>query len=86
MLAAMASRMAITTTPASDAAIAEQALRGVVAIPLSDAAPAMLSLMWRDDSRNPLVGELTAFARALAEGSADTRPGTHRAGSKPRVL
>jgi DNA-binding transcriptional LysR family regulator len=87
MLAAMASRLAITTIPASDAAIAEQALRGVVAIPLSDAAPAMLSLMWRDDSRNPLVGELTAVARALAEGSADsTAHKTHRPGSRPRVL
>jgi DNA-binding transcriptional LysR family regulator len=70
MLAAMASRRAITTVPASDAKIIEQALRGVVAIPLSDAAPAMLSLAWRKDSQNALVEELVAFAATLAEGGA----------------
>jgi DNA-binding transcriptional LysR family regulator len=74
MLAAMASRVAVTAIPASDAAVVEQALRGVVAIPLSDAAPATFSLLWRDDSRNPLVEELAAFAHALAEGGADSAP------------
>jgi DNA-binding transcriptional LysR family regulator len=71
MLAAMASRRAITAIPASDAAIVEQALRGVVAIPLSDAAPAMLSLLWRDDSHNPLAEELAAFAQALVPGGGE---------------
>jgi DNA-binding transcriptional LysR family regulator len=70
MLAAMASRQAITAVPASDARIIEQALRGVVAIPLVDAAPAMLALTWRKDSHNPVVEELVSFAERLtASGS-----------------
>lgn len=71
MLAAMASRQAITAVPASDAARVEQALRGVVAIPLRDAAPTTLSLVWREEGGSPLVEELTAFARALGQATPD---------------
>src|ERR1039457_260505 len=45
MLAAIASRRAITMVPASDAAIILKVLRGVVAIPVRDAHPAVLSLI-----------------------------------------
>ncbi|MCW3067506.1 MAG: transcriptional regulator [Solirubrobacterales bacterium] len=75
MLAAMAARRAITTVPASDAAIVEQVLRGIVAIPVCDAAPAMLSLLWRKgDSSNPLVGQLAAFARGLIGDADEPQP------------
>ncbi|HEX4627367.1 MAG TPA: LysR family transcriptional regulator [Gemmatimonadales bacterium] len=82
MLAALASRQAITAIPASDAALVEQALRGIVVIPLSDAAPAMLSLLWREDTRNPLADELVAFAHALAPGAGD-RDAARPAQSEP---
>jgi hypothetical protein len=43
-----------------------------VAVPLRDADPTVLTLVWRRDNRNPLLGELVAAARALA-ASADQR-------------
>ena len=57
---------AITTLPLCDAQIAGQVLP-IVAIPLSDAHPAVLSLVWRRDNLNPLVHALVAFAANLAE-------------------
>src|SRR5262249_1357400 len=71
MLAIMASRRAITTLPASDATFILKVLRGVVAIPLRDAHPARLALVWRRDNHNPLVEALAAIAQNLAESSAD---------------
>ncbi len=68
MLAALASRQAITAVPASDATLIENALRGIVAIPVRDADPAVLSLVWRKDGHNPLVDALTAFAEKRAAG------------------
>jgi len=62
----MASRRAITTLPLCDARLAQQVLP-VVAIPLSDADPAVLSLVWRRENHNPLVHALVAFAANLAE-------------------
>ena len=72
MLAMIASRRAITTLPGSDAAFILTVLRGVVAIPLRDAHPAVLSLVWRRDNHNPLVDVLAAIAKNLASG-ADAR-------------
>ncbi len=62
----MASGRGITTLPRCDAQLAQQVLP-VVAIPLSDARPAVLSLIWRRDNHNPLVQALVAFAGNLAE-------------------
>ena len=59
----IASRRAITTLPGSDAAFILKVLRGVVAIPLRDAHPAVLSLVWRRDNHNPLVEVLAATAK-----------------------
>jgi hypothetical protein len=73
MLAIIASRRAITTVPTSDADFILKVLRGVVAIPLHDAHPAVLALLWRQDNHNPLVQALAAIARNLAEGGADRR-------------
>jgi DNA-binding transcriptional LysR family regulator len=62
----MASGRGITTLPRCDAQLAQQVLP-VVAIPLSDARPAVLSLTWRRENHNPLVRALVAFAGNLAE-------------------
>ncbi len=57
---------AVTVLPCLDAKLAQQVLPGIVAIPLHDAAPAEVSLMWRTDTCNPLVEELVEAARALS--------------------
>jgi DNA-binding transcriptional LysR family regulator len=67
MLKGITGRRAITTVPASDAALIEGALRGVVAIRVRDADPFVLSLLWRADHGNALVDALVAFASALAD-------------------
>jgi DNA-binding transcriptional LysR family regulator len=84
MLAAIASRQAITALPASDARIVRRALRHVVAIPLSDAAPAVLSLLWREDAQNPLVPALVALAEKVAEGGQDGHRPAARGGQTAR--
>jgi DNA-binding transcriptional LysR family regulator len=75
MLAVVASGRAITVAPGSNARNVLNGLpgAGVVAVPLRDADPTVLSLVWRRDNRNPLLGQLVAAARALA-ASAD-QPG-----------
>ena len=65
MLGVMDRRPAITTVPFSDAKLAQQVLTHVVAIPLCDADPAVLSLVWRADSPHPLVQALAAVASNL---------------------
>jgi DNA-binding transcriptional LysR family regulator len=73
MLAVVASGRAITVGPASSARNVLKGLpgAGVVAVPLSDADPTVLSLVWRRDNRNPLVGELVAAASSLAAQDGD---------------
>ncbi len=68
MLGIMSSPHAITTVPYADAKLAAQVLPDIVAIPLRDAAPAVVSLVWRRDTSNPLVEDLVAVARRLAPG------------------
>jgi DNA-binding transcriptional LysR family regulator len=65
MLTMMATRSAITAVPLSDARVIQEVLRGVVAIPVRDANPAVLSLMWLEDNRNPCVQALVALAASL---------------------
>lgn len=59
--AQVASGRAITTTPAPVAA--QFAQLGIVGVPLHDAAPARLALVWRSDQANELVDVLVAVAR-----------------------
>jgi hypothetical protein len=61
----MATRSAITAVPLSDARVVQEVLRGVVAIPVRDADPAVLSLVWLEDNRNPCVESLVALAESL---------------------
>jgi DNA-binding transcriptional LysR family regulator len=68
MIAVVASGRAITVAPASAVRNILKGLpgAGVVAIPLYDAEPTVLSLAWRRDNRNPLLSELADAARSLS--------------------
>jgi DNA-binding transcriptional LysR family regulator len=63
VLASLAVRDAVTAVPASVAKIVMSLLSGVVAIPLTGAAPASIMLVGHEDRRNPLVASLVTFAR-----------------------
>jgi DNA-binding transcriptional LysR family regulator len=63
VLAALATRRAITTVPASVAAVVANVLTRIVAIPLRDAEPSAITLVGHADLRNPLVKALRSFAR-----------------------
>jgi DNA-binding transcriptional LysR family regulator len=65
MLLMLASRRAVTTLPASDARVITEVLRGVVAVPVTDADPFEIVLSWRTDNHNPLVQALVAQAANL---------------------
>jgi len=64
VLASLAVRSAITTVPASVAALTAKILPGVAAIPLRDAEPAAITLVGHEDQRNRLVQALIAFAES----------------------
>ncbi len=66
MLGIMSTPRAITTVPYADAKLAAQLLPDVKAIPLRDAAPAVVSLVWRRDTSNRLVEELVGVAKSAA--------------------
>jgi DNA-binding transcriptional LysR family regulator len=75
MLGIMTARTAITAVPYCDAKLVEQVMPDLVALPVRDAHPATLSLVWRVDNPNPLVPTLAALAQAIAAdpSSAGTR-------------
>jgi DNA-binding transcriptional LysR family regulator len=66
MLAAIASGCGITTAPASAGPAFRSALPSVVAIPLCDATPTVLALVWHKHNPNPLVDDIITTARSLA--------------------
>jgi DNA-binding transcriptional LysR family regulator len=66
MLGIMSSAPAITIVPHADAKLAQQVLPDIVAIPLHDAAPAVVSLIWRENASSRLVEDLVDAARRLA--------------------
>jgi len=70
VLAALAGRLAITTVPASVAALLSSLGTGLVAVPLRDAEPTAITLVGRTDRRNELVEALLTFAETVA-GDAD---------------
>lgn len=65
MLGIMSSPRAITTVPYADAKLARQVLPNIVAIPLRDTAPATVSLVWCEDTANPLLEDLVEAANGL---------------------
>jgi DNA-binding transcriptional LysR family regulator len=76
MFAIIAACRGITTAPAFQAAMIQRLLRGVVAIPLRDARPTILSLVWHARNHNPLVQALAAVARSLASPNGQAAPDT----------
>jgi len=73
MLGIMASSPAVTTVPFADAKVAQQVLPDVVAIPLCDAQPAVVSLVWDAGRQHPLAHALVAAAAELALGEGEGR-------------
>ncbi|HWX74599.1 MAG TPA: LysR family transcriptional regulator [Solirubrobacteraceae bacterium] len=67
-IAVVVSGRAITTAPASAAPTLQSALPGVAAIPLRDANPTVLALLWHANSPNQLVDSIVSCARELAAG------------------
>jgi DNA-binding transcriptional LysR family regulator len=81
MLTMMAARQGIAVLPLSDALVIRDVLRGVVAIPVSDVEPAVLSLCALESNRNPCVQALMTNAQGLASrnGVAHVSGGSRRA-------
>jgi DNA-binding transcriptional LysR family regulator len=65
----------ILAVPACHADLISRALNSVVAIPLSDADPAVFVLVGRQDRRNPSVEALIAVAETLPRAPVETEPG-----------
>ena len=76
VLAAVAGRDAIATTPASVATTLFNRLTGFVAIPLRDAALCEITLVGHADRENPLVTELVEFILAATEEGVARRLGS----------
>ncbi len=68
MLGTIGKGQGITAVPLCDAKLAEQALPDVVAIPLHDARPAVLSLVWQEENPHPLIPDLVAAAERRLPG------------------
>ena len=69
MLAIMSAGNAVTTVPLTDAAVAKQVVPGATVVPLGDADPARVSLVWRTDTPNPHIATLVATAERLMASS-----------------
>ncbi len=65
MLGIMATGAAVTTVPIIDGRLAQQALPTISVIPVHDARPAVMSLVWRSANPSPLVQALAATAERL---------------------
>lgn len=68
MLAALSSSQGIAAVPYAHARLAERAVPGLRAIPLRDAKPASICLVWRKNGEHPLVAALASSARVLGDG------------------
>jgi DNA-binding transcriptional LysR family regulator len=65
MLGLLTGTTAVTTLPAADARLVSQVLPSVAAMPIRDADPASVSLVWDQADPHPLVGALLTTARSL---------------------
>lgn len=72
ILGVFGSTTAVTTLPLADAMLVQQVLPDVRAIPLRDAEPAVISLIWRAENVHPLVASLVELAGSQGE---PLRPG-----------
>ncbi len=71
MLGIMSSARAVTTIPYGDAKLARQVLPDIVAMPVRDAAPADVSLVWREDTSSTLLEDLLEIAKRLPWSEVD---------------
>ena len=67
MLGIISTSRGITTVPYADAKLAQQVLPHIAAIPLPDASPAVVSLIWRGDNQNPLIATLVSAVLSLGD-------------------
>ena len=65
MLGLVVTSQAVTTVPYADAQLVNGILADTQAIPIADAEPALVSLVWDADNAHPLVEALVELARAL---------------------
>jgi DNA-binding transcriptional LysR family regulator len=63
MLGLMSAGHAVTVVPSCDGRLVEQAIPELTSIPLPDAAPALLSLVWAEARCPPLLEAMLAVAR-----------------------
>lgn len=68
MLGLLATTRAVTTLPCADAQLVRHALPDLVAIPLRDADPASVSLVWNVEDAHPLIDALLRTAESLPDG------------------
>ncbi|HEY0516552.1 MAG TPA: LysR family transcriptional regulator [Solirubrobacteraceae bacterium] len=73
MLGLLVQGDAVTTIPFADCQLVCGVLPDTVAMPLRDADPAVVSLVWEADHAHPLVEALVATAQSLSPQSADGR-------------
>jgi DNA-binding transcriptional LysR family regulator len=84
MLGIIATTRAVTVLPMADAKLIELALPEVVAIPVRNADPAVVSLVWRTEDQHPLVSGLVELsgarrrARSSSNGAGPPTPGRAR--------
>jgi DNA-binding transcriptional LysR family regulator len=64
MLGVLGANSAVTTLPDADGQLVRTLIPDVVAVPIRDARPASISLVWRDDEQHPLVLALARLAAA----------------------
>ncbi len=69
MLGVLATTNAVTALPLADAELVVQVLPGMKAIPVSDAEPGTLSLIWRAEDEHPLVSTLAELSDSQIEDS-----------------
>jgi DNA-binding transcriptional LysR family regulator len=65
MLGAVSTSHAIAAVPYADARLAQRAVGTLMAVPICDADPASICLVWRRNSHHPLIPALLASARKL---------------------
>jgi len=69
MLGIMTAARAVTVIPEADAKLALQVVPDVISVPIRDAAPARVSLVWRAENHNPLVEGLLEVAHEHCGGA-----------------
>jgi DNA-binding transcriptional LysR family regulator len=78
LIAAISSGRAIRAFSAVTAATIESVLRDLVAVPLSDADPAVFSLAWCNSEQNPLVGAFADVVRDFSDRESGAAAGDYR--------